>query len=262
MAILTATGDVIGYSVGWNVAPGEFGFAADAQELPALLEKLEMFHFAEKLAIKSLPDLAVTILFDSNPSGTADAAMIGAERLDPGQCGTTNLGATPVTWLTRKGLSACDLWLIVAAKDMDAACAELKSKGLRAATTEEFEFYRIRAGWPKRGVDYDEESMILAVGLRSGAAFGKGCYPGQEVVERATAIGSSPKTLVSITLDSKFSGSLPQPIRIDDKEAGQLTSLASLGDNTMGLGQLRTKLVEIGRKVTVGNTLGLISGRF
>ena len=145
--------------------------------------------------------------------------------------------------------------------DQGKLLADLSAQGLRPASPEEFEFYRIRAGWPKRNVDYDDESMILAVGLRQGVAFGKGCYPGQEVVERATAIGSSPKTLVTVQLDSLPAGTPPLPVAIDGKEVGKLTSWASFNGCHLGLGQIRTKQVALQGNVSVKEIHGEIIAR-
>ncbi len=254
MAVLTATGDVIGYSVGWNVEPGVFGFMADAQEIPVLLEKLEMFHFAERLEIKALPDLTTMILFNKHPEQVADGAVLGQSALEPGLCGQTNLNGLRVTWLTRKGLCASDLWFILPQAQQPHVAEMLKSQKIVPASEAQFEFYRIRAGWPKRGVDYDEESMILSVGLRLGAAFGKGCYPGQEVVERATAIGSSPQTLATVKLSKMPDAVPPMLLSVEGREAGRVTSIAELDGTILGLGQIRTKQAGLNKAVQVADS--------
>ena len=61
--------------------------------------------------------------------------------------------------------------------------------GLRPVGLAALNILRIEAGIPWYGIDMDEGRIVLEVGLEQAISFKKGCYLGQEVVERATARG-------------------------------------------------------------------------
>ena len=62
---------------------------------------------------------------------------------------------------------------------------------LRHGSAEEFELARVMAKWPKMGTDMNDESMPAETGLTDCAvSFTKGCYPGQELVERMDSRGA------------------------------------------------------------------------
>ncbi|HMO01820.1 MAG TPA: hypothetical protein PKD37_02165 [Oligoflexia bacterium] len=62
-------------------------------------------------------------------------------------------------------------------------------------TFEEFEFLRIKNKRPAFPSELNESSLFLEGGWSEPIAFNKGCYIGQEVVEKITAIGEAPRVL-------------------------------------------------------------------
>src|SRR5262249_50854254 len=71
----------------------------------------------------------------------------------------------------------------------------LRPVGLTALNT-----LRIEAGIPWYGIDMDEGRIVLEVGLEGAISFKKGCYLGQEVVERATARGHVNRRLTGLVV--------------------------------------------------------------
>ena len=71
---------------------------------------------------------------------------------------------------------------------------------------------RVEAGIPWYGLDMDEDRIVLEVGLDRAISFNKGCYLGQEVVERASARGRVNRLLSGFLLqkdrDSGDSGDI------------------------------------------------------
>jgi folate-binding protein YgfZ len=71
-------------------------------------------------------------------------------------------------------------------------------EGMREGTHDELLAARVEAAWPLAGVDYEIGAAIpAALGVNAEAvSFTKGCYPGQELVERMDSRGAqAPKTL-------------------------------------------------------------------
>ena len=60
---------------------------------------------------------------------------------------------------------------------------------------------RLEAGVPWAGVDMDESVLVIEAGLDHALSFSKGCYLGQEVVERITARVHVNRRLVGVIVD-------------------------------------------------------------
>jgi folate-binding protein YgfZ len=74
----------------------------------------------------------------------------------------------------------------------DGSAVDLRSESaITARLLEEYEQARIIAAWPAMNVDVTESSIPAETGITDVAvSFTKGCYPGQELVERMDSRGS------------------------------------------------------------------------
>jgi folate-binding protein YgfZ len=86
------------------------------------------------------------------------------------------------------------------------------------------EMLRIEAGIPRYGVDFSEENLLLEVGLDNAVSFTKGCYLGQEVIERIRSRGHVNKKLVGLLLEGDRPAQAGDLIFVADKEVGNITS--------------------------------------
>lgn len=97
----------------------------------------------------------------------------------------------------------------------------------KAEPSAEHEAARIAAGWPRMGTEIEPGSTIPATtGVTNLAVnFTKGCYPGQELVERMDSRGAdAPKTLRVVDVaDGTEAGG---PVLVDGDEVGTVTSVS------------------------------------
>lgn len=101
---------------------------------------------------------------------------------------------------------------------------------VRRAEPHEIENWRVRSGWPAMGSEIQpEETIPAATGIVSRAvSFTKGCYPGQELVERMDSRGSSaPKSLRVIPLAEIGPVQPGDAISIAGSEIGVATSVTT-----------------------------------
>ncbi|HJY80685.1 MAG TPA: aminomethyltransferase family protein [Candidatus Binatia bacterium] len=96
--------------------------------------------------------------------------------------------------------------------------------GLRPVGLAAFNTLRIEAGIPWYGVDMDERRIVLEVGLEDAISFKKGCYLGQEVVERATARGHVNRKLTGLLVQSDALPASGDKLFHDSQEVGWVTS--------------------------------------
>lgn len=112
---------------------------------------------------------------------------------------------------------------------------------------------RIEAGIPRYGVDMDEDNLLLETGLDQAFSFQKGCYLGQEVVERIRSRGHVNRKLTGIVLEG---GAPPDPgsrIYAAEKEIGRVTSsiVSPLLARPIALGYVHRDYLSPGTQVRV-----------
>lgn len=108
----------------------------------------------------------------------------------------------------------------------------------RAGPSMEHELRRIAAGWPRMGTEIEPGSTIPAItGVVPVAVdFTKGCYPGQELVERMDSRGAdAPRSLRIVDLEE--GAAVGDPVVVDGAEVGTITSVA--GDGGIGLAYVK-----------------------
>lgn len=118
--------------------------------------------------------------------------------------------------------------LVIETQDLPSVASRMEEAGktfsLRWVGTRALETLRIEAGIPLYGVDMDEGNLLLETGLDHAVSFRKGCYLGQEVVERIRSRGHVNKKLVGLTLEGEKAARAGDRIFASDKEVGSITS--------------------------------------
>ncbi|MFM7257678.1 MAG: YgfZ/GcvT domain-containing protein [Acidimicrobiaceae bacterium] len=108
---------------------------------------------------------------------------------------------------------------------VDFVASEFVAGDLRQGTAEELELARVMAKWPAMGVDMTSNSLPAETGLTDCAViFTKGCYPGQELVERMDSRGATaPRQLRLIRAEAGASAGAP--VVLNGEEIGMYTSV-------------------------------------
>ena len=120
---------------------------------------------------------------------------------------------------------------------------------------ETLETHRIRAGFPRMGVDIDDRTIPAeAEVVPFTVSFTKGCFTGQELVARMDSRGSTaPRYLRVLTLQGRPNlGSGDQITNADGADVGAVTSAAwdAAADSTVALGYIK-RAVEMPAEVNV-----------
>lgn len=124
---------------------------------------------------------------------------------------------------------------------------------------EALELLRIAAGIPRYGIDIRDRDLPQETSQNRALHFSKGCYVGQEIVERIRSRGNVHRKFAGFQIE----GPLPAPgekIRFEDKEVGEVTSAASLpaeqAELQLALGYLRREAAQPGRQFDIGKAKG------
>jgi folate-binding protein YgfZ len=103
----------------------------------------------------------------------------------------------------------------------------LQSAGAVVCEPQSLEWLRILEGTPLYGADIRDRELPQETGQTRALHFAKGCYLGQEIVERIRSRGNVHRTFSAFQLD----GQLPTAgatLEADGKQVGELTSVAAI----------------------------------
>lgn len=143
----------------------------------------------------------------------------------------------------------------------DKLIAAAKAMGGRACGWQPFEIARIEAGIPRFAADMDETNIPLECGIEHRAvSYNKGCYIGQEVINRIHTIGHVNKELRGLRLpnDSKSLPAKGDKLFHNGKEVGYVTSAArspKLNAN-LALGYVRCEVNQLGAELSLRTVSG------
>jgi len=112
------------------------------------------------------------------------------------------------------------------------------------------ETVRIENGLARVGVDTTEKTLALEARLGRAISFNKGCYLGQETIERATARGALKKQLFGLKFPAGKVPPLGAILMLDGKEVGRVSSTAvSPRAGAIGLAILHHSAWAVGTKL-------------
>lgn len=136
----------------------------------------------------------------------------------------------------------------------DSLVAALERSGALAADLEAFRTVRIENGRPRYGEDISERYLTQETNQARAVHFQKGCYLGQEIVERVRSRGQIHRLLVPLQIDGT---ELPEPgtkLTVGEAIAGEITSACfspALG-KIAALGYIRVDHARPGDELSIG----------
>jgi len=135
----------------------------------------------------------------------------------------------------------------------------LAAAGATPVGAEALELWRIVAGIPRYGIDIRERDLPQETGQEHALNFTKGCYIGQEIVERIRSRGAVHRGFTGFC----FTGPTPPAgtkIERDGREVGEITSVAVLpSGQAVGLGYLRREAGGPGTTIEVGGVQATVA---
>ncbi len=220
---------------------------------------LDRFIITEDVKISDIAPQFVHLTLQGPESVRIMRELLGTELGDLKSLESRMTGPTLVISRDRTGQSGYDI--ILPNDEAEAVWQGFLLKGITPVGTDALEVLRLEAGYPRYGIDVDENTIILEAGFKDTISFSKGCYLGQEVVARATHIGRVNKNLVQFQTESER---VPAPKSVFDangKDAGYVTSAAfSPGlKAVVGLGYALRDFAKQGTKFLVETELGPLS---
>ena len=259
--ILTPQGHNQGDLVAYN--RGEYLLATtDREQAPKITATLGRYIIMDKVEIEDISDKLSTIgVAGPKASETLDGIGIDVSQLQRGHVIDTlwhEIGIS-VTRDTHPQMDGYEIWL--SSENAEKIWEALTAAGAVPVGSDAWEMYRIARGVPRYGVDLRERDLPQETGQEHALNFTKGCYIGQEIVERIRARGNVHRTFIGFEMEDEP----PQQgtkVRAGDKDVGEITSSARVpfpaGERTLALGYLRREVATPGNAVQIGEKSGIV----
>jgi len=219
----------------------------DAGQLPAVRESLRRFVIMDDVEIEDIS----TRLASIGVAGPRAAEVLRDAGLVTGELASTWKPGQVVdaVWegrgftLVRDPLAVRDwyeIWL--APENVEPFWKQLLSAGAAPAGAEALEWQRILLGVPRFGIDTGAGELAQETGQDYALHSAKGCYVGQEIIERVRARGQVHRGFFGLTLEGG-PAARGSKVTSGDAEVGEITSSAVIPvegvKRTVALGYLR-----------------------
>ena len=223
--VLNAQGRIQGDLMTWrNDEELELEIAAD--QYSKLLAHLDKFIIMDDVEL--VPIEGVTAIGLTGPKAGEILAGIGITPLAESLT-QTQVEANGLRLIVRRNYGALadhyTLW--VAEDSAQQLWHVLVTAGAQPTGTDSLEAFRIAEGIPVYGVDIAERDLPQETSQMRALHFSKGCYLGQEIVERIRSRGNVHRHLRQIEIDGPLPPSGTE-LTLENTAAGTITSVAEL----------------------------------
>lgn len=195
-----------------------------------ILAHLNRYLVADEVEIADRSTEYATLSIQGRQSEALLRKLIGQAPLpaDSLQHAMVNIDATAICAVYASHTGEIGFDLIVPVAKLPVIAQQLTESGKQFSAAwigeEAQNILRIEAGIARYGVDFTEDNLLLEVGLDDAVSFNKGCYLGQEVVERIRSRGHVNKKLIGLCLEGQDAASPRDVILFGGKPVGTITS--------------------------------------
>jgi folate-binding protein YgfZ len=235
----------------------------DQGQIPKLVELFDRYIIMDDVEATNVSD-KLTALGVAGPNATRVLRTLSVDlpELQPLQFADVTYQKIGFT-VVRSDLPTVDAYEIwVSPSNVNTIWDALVRAGATPAGSDAIELLRIASGIPHYGVDIRERDLPQETEQDRALNFTKGCYIGQEIVERIRSRGNVHRTFAGMIID----GDLPSAgtkIESEGKEVGEITSAASLptssGERRVALGYVRRETGTPEKKIRVAGGDALIT---
>lgn len=235
--------------------PDAFVFDIERELWPRAHAHLERFLVADDVEFEELADWV--ILDIEGPRACEVVLRIIPEAARPEAWRFVNAGDLKIAALPRYDWPAVT---VLGGRDQIAnlvGALRDQAPEVPQADTAACQTLRIERGIARVGVDTGDKTLALEARLERAISLSKGCYIGQETLERATAHGSLKKKLYGLRLAAGPPPSLGAVVMLAGREVGTITSaVQSPTMGALGLGIIHHSAWIPGTAVVIKDSAG------
>jgi folate-binding protein YgfZ len=192
------------------------------------LEHIEQFHFAEQMQVEN-----VSARWHLAALANAPAPFLQE--------------ISYAVW--KDGVFPLLTWIAVPKSDWLDFSERIRREEIPWLGERIFESIRMRAGKGRMGIEIEERDLILSSSWEDAVDRNKGCYPGQEVVERIFTYGQVNKKLLPVEIVATRLPDPPFEFSVGDTVAGRVLSflpMPGVSNRAIGLATVGRQFWETG----------------
>jgi folate-binding protein YgfZ len=179
--------------------PNHFLLDVEPETREALYQHLDRFIIADDVTLEDATDVTATIAVEG-PDAARVLERAGAP-VPEAEFSSVDWHKALVARLNSTG--SAGFFIFAPAADKPALIARLEGAGAVFADAEAARVVRLERGKPRYGEDISERFLAQEANQPQALHFSKGCYLGQEIVERVRSRGQIHRVLKPLTLETK-----------------------------------------------------------
>jgi folate-binding protein YgfZ len=204
-----------------------------------IFHHLDHYIIADDVTLEDVTAQTVTIAVEGPKSaGVLEAAGAPAPETE----------YSSAEWATRlvarlNSTGSSGFFVFAPAAERAELIAQLETAGAVAADTEAFRAVRLEHGKARFGDDLSERFLAQEANQPHALNFSKGCYLGQEIVERVRSRGQVHRVLMPLLMDAKEPPAAGAKLQIGEANVAEITSAAYSPalDKVVALAYVRTE---------------------
>ena len=219
----------------------------EAETRPAVYEHLDKYIIADDVTLEDRSE-QMTVLALEGPRAAEILQRIGAPA-PASAYAQSEFENVLVVNLSFTGAPGFRIYPPIEGKGKGSMLERLESAGAVGADTEAVNIVRMEHGRPQYGVEVTERYLAQETQIERALHFSKGCYLGQEIVERVRSRGQVHRRLMRIEISSQDTPPAGTKLTAGGTPAGEVVSSAfspALG-KVVGFAYVRTELARPGQ---------------
>jgi folate-binding protein YgfZ len=226
-------------------------------QTPALMRHLDHFIIMDDVELADVSQ-QWTALSLAGPAAARMLATLGfssaAPAVENARMHSARIGEVPCTIIEAYHVAVPRFELWFAPEHVLAVWETLQAAGATPCGLEAMEGLRVLEATPLYGIDLNDRDLPQETAQARALNFSKGCYLGQEIVERIRSRGKVNRQFRQFALQGERPSQLPMDLRSGEQSVGRITSTASLASaglpQVLALGFIRIEVVERHAEIT------------
>ena len=231
--------------------PDHFLLDVEPETREKLYQHLDHFIIADDVTLEDVTPVTATIAVEG-PESSKVLARAGAT-LPEADYATVPWGNRLIARLNSTG--SLGFFMFAPVEEKADLVAAIEAAGATAADAEAFRVVRLEHGKPRYGEDLSERFLAQEANQPQAMHFSKGCYLGQEIVERVRSRGQVHRVLVPLLLETKVPPEPGAKLQIGDASVAEITSAvySPALDRVAALAYVRTEHARPHTAMTLGD---------
>ena len=209
-----------------------------------IFEHLDRYIIVDDVTLDDETDRIATLAVEGPEAGAALAALGAPQPSTPYSSAAWNDGTVARLDTTGRG----GFFLMIPAEAKEPVIAQLAAAGFPPATADDARTVRIECGRPRYGEEITERYLLQETGQLHAVHFSKGCYLGQEIVERVRSRAQIHRVLRKVEIDTEVPPPAGTRLFAGVAEAAEIVSAAfsPAARKTVAMAYVRTPFAEPG----------------